>query len=112
MLISLLVVLFICAFFYEAARKRNNKRVMNIFIGIGAFFVGSVVATIIADILAGTILSGTDVSDLVYRLPLLVVFVWLTYRGLKSILNPSRKNTYKSSTLDGDLTDSEEETQQ
>lgn len=104
MLVTLLVILFVIAFFYEAARRRNNRRVMNIFIGIGSFFIGSFIATIIADLIT---VAGFEISELIIRLPLWIICIWLVYRGLKSLLNPTRK-TVKNSSLDSDLIQREE----
>lgn len=84
---------------------------MNLFIGIGAFFIGSFLATIAGDMISATLLKQSDISEMIVRLPLWVTLIWLSYRGLKSVLNPSRK-TYKSPTLDGDLTGAKEETEQ
>lgn len=36
-MIGFLFVIFIVAWFYERARRRNNTRLINVFIGIGAF---------------------------------------------------------------------------
>ena len=111
-MIFALVIFFVCAYFYEAARKRNNKWLMNFFIGVASFLIGGFVSTLIGDVLEITLSWGMEgTSEVILRLAVLIACVSLTYWGLKSVLNPNKK-TVNNTSLDSDLTPSKEETEQ
>src|SRR3954471_15789245 len=101
-MIALLLVLFIVAWFYDRARRRRNNSLMNIFIGIGAFIIGGVIATVINDLFVIALAPENRNIKTVISIIVLIGSVWLTYRGLKRLLNPAPKNV-NSTTLDGDL---------
>ena len=105
-MIALLIVLFIVAWFYDRARRRKNSRLMNIFIGIGAFFIGLSIATFLSDLLMLLFFPTGEFPKMPIRLVIAIISVWLTYQGLKAILNPAPK-IEKRNALDTDLTKSE-----
>ncbi len=97
-----LSVLFVVAFFYEWARKRKNNSLMNLFIGIGAFFIGLFVSIFLGDVILLFIPEITEGLQTAIRLVLSIMTIWATYRGLKSLLNPTKKKTANTA-LDADL---------
>jgi biotin transporter BioY len=104
-MIGFLLALFVVAWFYDRARRRRNNGLMNIFIGIGAFIIGGVITTFINDLFVIGLLPDNKNLETVISVTVLTVAVWLTYRGLKSVLNPTAKKV-NNATLDSDLMDS------